>query len=86
MYANFKAMMPISEPINLQETKESLLFIEYNNDTLYLYDKKNNNFICQGKTLEELAFLSKRHNNINDAVVLDAKSNSILVFSNGKVV
>jgi hypothetical protein len=43
--------------------------VEKANDTLYLYNR-DNSFICQGKTLEELAKLAKEYKNIKYAAVL----------------
>jgi len=45
------------------------LIVEKANDTLYLYDK-DNSFICQGKSLDELARLAKQYKNIKYAAVL----------------
>lgn len=47
----------------------SQLIVVKINSTLYLYDK-NNSFICQGKTLDELASLAKQYKNIKYAAVL----------------
>jgi hypothetical protein len=62
------------------------LVVEHNDNMLYLYDSQTNTFICQGKTLEELALLSKQYSNITDAMVLDTKSNNIVTFSDGRIV
>jgi hypothetical protein len=43
--------------------------VEKANDTLYLYHK-DNSFICQGKTLDELAKLAKQYKNIKYAAVI----------------
>lgn len=47
----------------------SQLVVEKTNDTLYLYDI-NHSFICQGKTIDELAKLAKQYKNIKYAAVL----------------
>ena len=46
------------------------LIVEKHNDMLYLYDRENHDFVCQGKNLDELAELSKKYKNIAGAVVL----------------
>ena len=59
------------------------LFVESVNDILYLYDRNNNVFICQAKSMEELAELSLKHNNIKYAAVLHGEH--VVAFINGKV-
>jgi hypothetical protein len=51
-------------------------------DSILLYDDQDA-FICQGKTLEELAFRCKQHSNIHVASVLHG--NKIVIFMDGKV-
>lgn len=46
------------------------LFVEKANNMLYLYDKDDNTFVCQGSTLEELATLAKKYKNIKYAAVM----------------
>ena len=61
-----------SDDINVLEEADpeiSQLMIEKTNDTLYLYDI-NHSFICQGKTIDELAKLAKQYKNIKYAAVL----------------
>ena len=61
-----------SDDINVLEEADpevSQLMIEKTNDTLYLYDI-NLSFICQGKTIDELAKLAKQYKNIKYAAVL----------------
>ena len=52
------------------------------NGTLFLYDS-DDNFVCQGSTIEELAKLSKDVKHINYASVLHG--DKIVVFVNGEV-
>lgn len=52
------------------------------NDTLYLYDRETNDFICQGKTIEELANFAKKYKNINYASVIHGST--IYTFMNGE--
>ncbi len=46
------------------------LFVEKANNMLYLYEKDDNTFVCQGSTLEELARLAKKYKNIKYAAVM----------------
>jgi hypothetical protein len=59
------------------------LFVEKSNDILYLYERDKNNFICQAKTMEELAVLSLKYKNIKYAAVLH--DNDVVAFVNGEV-
>jgi hypothetical protein len=59
------------------------LFVESVNDILYLYDRNNNVFICQAKSMDELAELSLKNNNIKYAAVLHGEH--VVAFVNGKV-
>ena len=59
------------------------LFVEKANNTLYLYDKYDNTFVCQGSTLEELATLAKKYKNIDYASVMIDKE--IYAFVDGTV-
>jgi hypothetical protein len=57
--------------INLEDEDTVMkLFVEKNNNMLYLYEKDDNTFICQGSTLEELATLAKKYENIKYATVM----------------
>ena len=59
------------------------LFVEKANNTLYLYDKNDNTFVCQGSSLEELATLAKKYKNIDYAAVMIDKE--IYAFVDGIV-
>jgi hypothetical protein len=59
------------------------LFIEKANNMLYLYDYDENTFICQAKTIDELASLALKYKNINYAAVLDG--DDMLMFVEGSV-
>ena len=59
------------------------LFVEYNNDMMYLYEYEANTFICQGKTLGELARSAQKYKNIQYAIVEHNKE--MLVFVDGSV-
>jgi len=72
---------------NLQEAEQPKthvykLTIETVNDILYLYDRETNDFVCQAKTMEELAQSCKEYKNIMVATVIhDSK---VFIFANGK--
>jgi hypothetical protein len=59
------------------------LFVEKANNTLYLYEKDDNTFVCQGSTLQELATLAKKYKNIKYAAVMIDKD--IYAFVDGVV-
>lgn len=59
------------------------LFVESTNDMMYLYEYEKNTFICQGKTLGELARLAQKYKNIQYAIVEHNKE--MLVFVDGSV-
>ena len=69
----------------IEERKEGKLVykltVEKHNDILYLYDRESNDFVCQGKTLEELAELCKKYKNIKHGVVLH--ENKVFMFVDG---
>lgn len=71
--------------LDLEEEKPTVmqLFVEKANNILYLYDKDDNTFVCQGSTLEELATLAKKHKNIKYAAVMIDKE--IYAFVDGTV-
>jgi hypothetical protein len=68
---------------DLEEPTVMQLFVEKANNTLYLYDKCDNTFVCQGSTLEELATLAKKYKNIDYAAVMIDKE--IYAFVDGTV-
>ena len=59
------------------------LFVEKTNDILYLYNREGKTFVCQAKTLDELATLANRYNNIKYAAVMIGEE--IYAFVDGKV-
>ena len=59
------------------------LFVECINDMMYLYEYGENTFVCQGKTLDELASLAQKYKNIKYAIV--QHNEEMLVFVNGSV-
>lgn len=54
---------------------------EVHGDVLYLYDKDTRDFICQGKSLDELATLAKDYKKITGAIVLH--DNKLYAFKDG---
>jgi hypothetical protein len=62
-----------------EEEEVPTFFTELDNGVIYVYNKKNNAFICQGSTLDEVASRCS----VKVAKVLHDKS--VLVFVNGKV-
>lgn len=61
------------------EAEVPTFFTELDNGIIFVYNKKNNAFVCQGATLEEVAEKSK----VRVAKVLHNKD--IFAFVNGKV-
>jgi len=61
------------------------LFIERANNVLYLYDRDEGAFICQGSTMEELAKLAKQYKNIRYAAVMDEHTDDVVAFVDGEV-
>ena len=59
------------------------LFIEKANDIMYLYDYEENTFLCQAKTMDELASLAQKYKNIKYAIV--AHEDDMFMFVNGAV-
>ena len=70
---------------SIDEVKPNIakLIIEKSNDELYLYDYEKKTFVCQGKTLDELASLAQKYKNIKYAVV--AHGDDMLMFVDGVV-
>lgn len=61
------------------------LIVEKVNDTLFLYDFDTKAFICQAKTLNELAALSKSYKNIKYAAVIHGDECFMFIDGNVKV-
>jgi hypothetical protein len=59
------------------------LYVEKTNDTLYLYNKEDKTFLCQAKSLDDLATLAKKYNNVKYAAVMIGEE--IYAFVDGKV-
>lgn len=69
----------VEETDDEEEEEVPTFFTELDNGIIFVYNKKNNAFICQGSTLEEVAEKSK----VRVAKVLHDKG--IFAFVNGKV-
>jgi hypothetical protein len=61
----------------------SQLMVEKANDILYLSNREDETFVCQGSTIEELAVLAKEYKNIKYAAVLH--DNDVVAFVDGKI-
>lgn len=66
-----------------EETELHKLFVEDVDNVLYLYNDGDRAFICQAKTMEELAKLSQEYKNIKYAAVVH--DNKVFAFVNGIV-
>lgn len=85
-----KEGLHIDDEYNIVESKNekprvSQLFIERVNDVLYLYDREKNSFVCQARSLDELATLAKEYKNIKYAAVLDQATDKVFAFVDGEV-
>ena len=71
--------------LDADDTKPNIvkLFIEKTNDMMYLYEYEENTFVCQAKTIGELALLAQKYNHIKYAVV--AHGDDMLMFVDGAV-
>lgn len=87
---NFIKDMAIKEGLKINEdftvTKEEgnlvrKLEVEEVGDVLYLYDRETKDFVCQAKSIDELAKLSKDYKNIAMAAVIH--KDKVFMFVNG---
>jgi len=67
----------------VQQIEVEKLIIEESNNMLYLYEYDTDNFVCQAKTIDELATLANRYKNIKYAAV--AQGETMHMFVEGKV-
>jgi hypothetical protein len=80
---NVDLTQELQEP-NVEKVKlVPFLSIEKYSDELYLFDQKTDVFMCQGKTLEELATNLNKFKQIDTAVVQDG--DTTFWFVKGKV-
>jgi hypothetical protein len=73
----------IIDPENVTKEDVILLSSEEINDTILIYDGITNEFICQGKTLEEAA--QNFHNRKQNTIGAIIHNNNELLFRDGKV-
>lgn len=75
----------INKPVKVIETKIEIprLNVENVSNVYLLYETKTNTFMCQGKTLEELAEKLLENNKIDLAFVKHDKKH--FVFASGKI-
>jgi len=57
------------------------MFTEYEGNSVYLYNKDNGNFVCQGNTLEDLARTVNKE--YTAAIVFDKEQK--IIFHDGKI-
>jgi hypothetical protein len=70
-----------NDTIEEVDTDTRTLTVEYIGDTYYLYDIVTSEFICQGKSMNELMSLAKKYKDIRVAVVMFG--NKMYVFQDG---
>jgi hypothetical protein len=81
-----KRNLDLSNLVRTEDSKKPQvfkLFVEIQQDILYLYDFDNKEFICQAKNIEDLAKLAKEYKNVEYASVLYGEE--VLMFINGIV-
>lgn len=66
----------------VQLVKFHKLKTEKHGDMIYLFDHERDDFICQGRTIEELAKLAKENKQIVGAIV--SHDDKVFVFTDGK--
>lgn len=69
--------------VQLQKPIVKKLYSETINNTIYIWDRESEDFVCQAKTLEECAILSCKYSNIPYAVV--KHNETFFMFVDGKV-
>lgn len=52
---------------------------------IFAYEQDTHDFICQGKTIEEIARLAKEYRNINIATLVHKATNTIFLFEDGVI-
>lgn len=67
---------------NIKVVKLANLETETHGDMIYLFDKEQNDFICQAKSVDELAKLAKEIKNIDKALV--HHNDKKFIFMDGK--
>lgn len=80
-----EAGIDLEKEITNYKTTQKVVYklaVEKHGDTLYLFDKEEDSFICQGSSIQELAKLAKQYNNIVYAAVLF--DDKVFQFSDGE--
>jgi len=76
-------VIPYQDKLLEEEPTVSQLMVEKSNNILYLYNREDETFVCQGSSLEELAVLAKEYKNIKYAAVLH--EDDVVAFVDGKI-
>jgi hypothetical protein len=76
-------VIPYQDNLLEEEPTVSQLMVEKSNNILYLYNREDETFVCQGSSLEELAVLAKEYKNIKYAAVLH--EDDVVAFVDGKI-
>jgi hypothetical protein len=77
-----KEGIEVTEDYKIKDTskpKVSKLYVEKEQDTLYLYDHEEKEFVCQAKSMEELAKLALQYKKIKYAAVIDGEQTFMFV-------
>ena len=85
-YAMYKLRKNIRSYLIIQEETKPTVFkleTEVVDNTILLYDRETNDFICQGNSLEQLAQLSREYKKIEYATV--KHGDYFVAFIEGKV-
>ena len=85
-YAMYKLRKNIRSYLIIQEETKPTVFkleTEEVDNTILLYDRETNDFICQGNSLEQLAQLSREYKKIEYATV--KHGDYFVAFIEGKV-
>lgn len=75
----------LDKELEIQQPKQKLVYklaVEKHGEMLYLFDKEEDSFICQGSSVQELAQLAKKYKNIAHAAVLF--DNKVFQFKDGE--
>ena len=85
-YTRYKLLKNLRSIVIIEEVERPNVFkleTELVDDIILLYDRETNDFICQGKSLEQLAQLSREYKKIEYATV--KHGDYFVAFIEGKV-
>ena len=85
-YTRYKLLKNLRSIVIIEEVKRPNVFkleTEEVDNTILLYDRETNDFICQGNSLEQLAQLSREYKKIEYATV--KHGDYFVAFIEGKV-